>query len=505
MNTTKKTYGQILKSSVLIGGSSVVSMGLLAVRTKVMAVLLGPAGVGLFGLYWSITELTRSVTGMGINSSGVRQIAESAGTVDARRIACTATTLRRVAFYFGAFGALVLLCFSKPVSRLTFGDYDHTGWVALLSLAVLLGNISGGQTAFVQGMRQVSYLARMNVLGALYGTLLSIPIIYFFRENGVAPSLVCVVAMSVVTSWWYARKIKIESVSVGMRQIVNETSDLLKLGAVFVASGLIFTGVAYLIRIIVLHRFGVEAAGFYQAAWILGGVYVGFILQAMGADFYPRLTAVARDNPECNRLVNEQAEVGLLLAVPGVLATLTFAPLVMDIFYSTKFEPAVEILRWICLGMVLRVISWPMGFILIAKGARGLFFWTELLSGILQVGLVWVCVLAFGVNGTGIAFFASYVAYWIAVYAVVRHVSGFRWSAVNKKLACLFMPVVAVFFVCWYFLPHTVTMILGLTISLLVGIYSMRAICALVPFEQIPSPARKIITLFRLAPESTAV
>ena len=90
----------------------------------------------------------------------------------------------------------------------------------------------------------------------------------------------------------------------------------------------------------------------------------------MGADFFPRLTAVAQDNSECNRLVNEQAEVGLLLAGPGVLGTLTFAPLVIQLFYSARFGPAVEILRWICLGMMLRVASWPMGYILLAKGAR---------------------------------------------------------------------------------------------------------------------------------------
>ena len=77
---------------------------------------------------------------------------------------------------------------------------------------------------------------------------------------------------------------------------------------------------------------------------------------------------MAKDNAECNRLVNEQAEVGLLIAGPGLLATLTFAPLVIQLFYSDKFGPAVEILRWICLGMMLRVTSWPMGFMLIAKG-----------------------------------------------------------------------------------------------------------------------------------------
>jgi enterobacterial common antigen flippase len=91
------SHGQVLKSSMMIGGSMGVGFFIGIFRTKAMALLLGPAGVGLFGLYWSISELARSIAGMGINTSGVRQIAESVGTGDAQRVARTVTTLRRVA------------------------------------------------------------------------------------------------------------------------------------------------------------------------------------------------------------------------------------------------------------------------------------------------------------------------------------------------------------------------------------------------------------------------
>ena len=137
-------------------------------------------------------------------------------------------------------------------------------------------------------------------------------------------------------------------------------------------------GSAYLIRITLRHRLGIEATGLYQAAWALGGLYVGWILQAMGADFYPRLTASASDNTKCNHLVNEQTRIGLLLAGPGVIATLTFAPVVLVLFYRSNFGPAAELLRWVCLGVLLRVISWPMSFIIVAKGARKLFFFHRL-------------------------------------------------------------------------------------------------------------------------------
>jgi len=127
---------------------------------------------------------------MGINSSGVRQIAEAAGTGDAQRLARTATTLRRVAFCSGAIGALLLLALSKPVSWLTFKDYRHTGSVALLALAVFCADVSQGQAALVQGMRRISDLARMSVLGILWHTVqhphrLCIP----YRRRGACPGL----------------------------------------------------------------------------------------------------------------------------------------------------------------------------------------------------------------------------------------------------------------------------------------------------------------------------
>src|SRR5947207_2017819 len=67
-----KSYGDILKSSALIGGSAAISMVFGIIRTKVMALLLGPSGIGLIGVYNSISELARGIAGLGIKSSGVR-------------------------------------------------------------------------------------------------------------------------------------------------------------------------------------------------------------------------------------------------------------------------------------------------------------------------------------------------------------------------------------------------------------------------------------------------
>ena len=488
----KNTYGDILKSSVLVGGSQVLGIAFRIVRAKAMALLLGPTGFGLFSIYGSVLSVAQGVTEMGINSSGVRQIAEAVGSGDRDRIALTSAVLRRTSFVLGAIGSLFLFVLSRQLSRLTFGSTENNGAIALLSFALLLQLISDGQGALIQGMRRIADLAKMGVLGALGGTVISIAFVYFGGERGIVPSIIGAAGMSLLGSWWYARKIAVDQPFVTLRQLFGEIAALLKLGSAFMITGFLAVGIGYFVRIMLVRKTGLEGAGVYQAAWTLGGLYSGFILQAMGADFYPRLAANAHDNGACNRLVNEQTRVGMLLAGPGVIATLGVASLVIAVFYSGKFAGAVPILRWICLGTMLQVITWPMGYIIVAKARQGIYLGTETAWAVCSVAFAWICVKWFGAAGAGMAFFGSYVCYGLLLYPVVRRLSGFRWSAPNKRTGLVFLCLIAMVFSGFYVLPFVYASWLGVVAAALSGTYSLRVLLGLMDVDQIPSPIRRL-------------
>lgn len=491
----RQSYREILKSSAMIGGSAAINVCIGIVRTKAMAVLLGPAGYGLMGAYTLIIDLARNVAQLGLSASGVRQIAESTASNDTARIARTVTVLRRLSLACGLLGAALLAAFSGPISTLTFGSDQHAGSVAWLSLAVLFSVVAGNQGALLQGMRRIGDLSKLAVLGGLLGTLVGVPMVYFLGEDGLAPTLVVVAACSVATSWWYSRRIPIVAPALSRADVARESAGLLKLGMAFLASSLLMIGAAYVVRIIVLRKAGLDAAGAYHAAWTLGGLYIGFVLQALGTDFYPRLVGVAQDNVQCNRLVNEQAQVSLLLAVPGVLLTLTLAPLVVSLFYSSEFAPAVAVLRWICLGMALRVLTWPIGFIVVAKNRQVLFVTIELAWTTVNVGLTWWCVEAFGVNGAGIAFFGSYVFHALLVYPIVRRLSGFRWSAVNVKTASGCFALMAAVFIGLQVLSSGVATAFGLLATVLSGYACARALVKLAAPQRLPRSVARLLQL----------
>jgi antigen flippase len=215
------------------------------------------------------------------------------------------------------------------------------------------------------------------------------------------------------------------------------------------------------------------------------------------------LTASAHNNPVCNRLVNEQTQVGFLLAGPGVLATLTFTPIVIGLFYSAKFLAAVGVLRWICLGTTLQVITWPMGFIIVAKGKQALFFAIELSWALASLGLAWVCVRSLGLNGAGIAFFGSYIFLGLLLYPIVNWLSGFRWSTANKRMGSFFLSLIAAVFCGFYVLPFLWAACLGTLATLLSGVYSIRVLVTLISWDQIPSPIRRLLLGFGYAPSGS--
>ena len=199
----------------------------------------------------------------------------------------------------------------------------------------------------------------------------------------------------------------------------------------------------------------------------------------MGADYYPRLAGMAHDNAEINRLVNEQTEVALLLSAPIFIAMIGLSPWVIHLLYSDSFTPAIDVLRWQILGDVLKVASWPMGFILLAKGEKGWFFWNELLANVVSIGFLWGGIHFFGLKGTGIAFFALYAYQVVVILFVSKHLTGFSWHRNSKKLLLIATILLLITSLIAYRVNTHNAAVLGCVISAITAWYSLKEITRL--------------------------
>ena len=396
---------------------------------KVLAVLLGPAGVGLVGLYQSIMSAASTLAGCGMETSGVRQIASA--KADQAMLSLIRRTLLLGNLLLGGAGMGLLWLAREPVSVLVFSDSTHANQVGWLGAGVLLTLMAASRMAILQGLRRIGDVARVQVLGALAGSLMGVASIWWLGQSGLHLFVISAPAGSLIFSYLYARRLpRIES-GQSMSELSSQWRSMLNLGIPVMAATLLTLITQLIVRSIVIKKLGVDASGYFQAAWLISMTYIGFVLGAMATDYLPRLTETIHDHERTKNLVNEQTEMALLMAAPVLLGMMITAPLIIEVLYSRSFTPAVEILRWQVIGDVFKIIGWPMGFIVLAMGRGDIFIATQLNWNAFYLLSVWLGIEKFGLVILGVGFLFAYVIQIIVVRMVVGKIIRFRSEARN--------------------------------------------------------------------------
>lgn len=421
-------------------------MGMNMIRAKVLAVLLGPGGTGIIGLYSTTTDLVNTISGLGLTSSAVKQIAASNAEVDKEAIRKTLFVYRWLIRLTTFTAAICMFFFAKSISQYTFGSADNSYGIKWMSLVVLFAGMSNGQMALLQGLRRIKDLAMARMIGAFIGSIVCVILVFFFRKEGIVPFLIAGAATTLLLSWLFTQKEKIPSLRVNFKEFKIRAISLLSLGFAFLISGLTGSLSGYYSRILISKSFSIKDLGLYTASWTLSAIYVNFILTAMGADFYPRLSGIIHDNEKSNKLVNEQAKIGIVMAISGIVAVISFSPIILRIFYSQHFSEAWRLLQWMALGMAIKVISWPLGYIIISKGRAKIFIFLEVSWGVIYISLLYFFTKWMGLEGAGIAFFITYGINFVLVWIAAKILSGFKWNTdVKKQIIWLFTTVMLVF------------------------------------------------------------
>ncbi|MEW6563198.1 MAG: O-antigen translocase [Pseudomonadota bacterium] len=479
----KNTYGQILKSSSVMGGAAVVTMIVGMVKTKFAAVLIGAAGVGLLASYTAIQGLIQTLAGLGINSSGVRDVAAAVAKGDQEAIGRAVKTLRRMCWLTGILGMLTVAALSPLIGQITFGSGENNLEIAALGWIVLFVNVSGGKLALMQGFRRIGDVARVNIISAVTGALLSTVFYFWLGMRGIVPALIISAGVQLIVSWHYAKRISMPEVDMTWQESLKEAGSMVRLGIAMMWTGLLSGLVSYATVLMIKNQFDLHAVGLYSAAFALSGMFVNFVLQAMGADFYPRLVGVAHDKVVMNRIVNEQTEIGLLLSVPGILATLLLAPWIIQSFYAKEFIPAVDLLRWFTVGCLGQVIAWPLGFVMLALGKGRWFVFTETTGRLFQLLLIFLMLNYVGFVGVAVALLLLYIFYTTIVYIVAKKLTGFTWSVSVKRTLLISIILIALISLLFSVLNSGGRLLVSFVLLPIISVYSLRRLINCIGIE----------------------
>lgn len=436
----QSSYTHILKYTSLFGGMQGLNILIGIVRTKLVALILGPDGMGLVSLFTSTISFISSGANLGLPTSSVKTLSEVYEGGNRELLRHKVRLVRSLSLIAAVMGVVVCLLFSSSFDVLTFSWGSHKLHFALLSPIVGMMVLIGTEMAILKSVRQLKQVAIISTLNMVAALIISVPIYYYFGQSGIVPALTLMVLGQLVFTLHYSRKVF--PLEVSFRQnMFKEGSEMLRLGLAFLVSGLFTTGADFIIRSYFSKYVSLEVLGIFNAGFMLTTTYAGMVFTAMETDYFPRLSGVNKDVAACNLMINRQIEVTLLLIAPMLLAFMIFMPLVVPILYTSNFLPCVPMAQVIVLALYLRAMKLPVAYLTLAKGDSRTFLVLEAYSSIFIVGAVILGYRYWDLEGAGWGLFATGLVDIIVIWVFAHFRYGYEVSPMVLRYAAVQLPL----------------------------------------------------------------
>ncbi len=406
---------RVLKSLGVFGSVQLITVVCGILKTKFVALWLGPAGVGLLGIFNGAVEMITTFSQLGVRQTAVRDIALSRGSSS---LATTVSVVRRWGWILGLLGAALMVAAAPILSINTFGSYGRTLSFMLLAPALLLSGVSSIEQAVMQGLDRLGSLARSTSWSMVAGLLLTIPLYYFLRLSGIIPSILVYYLVIFVVVMIFRVKGLTANPAPGLRTTLKRGAGFIRLGFYLTLSDAVAQLLSYVFIAFLSKNGGDVIVGYYQAGYTLINRYAGMLLTAIAVEYYPRIASVSRSPFKLNTLVAHEASILLMILLPVCLLFIALLPLIVRLLYSSEFAATVPFVTIAAVGILLRGFSYSMSYVILARGDGRIYMVTEFIDAVVVLTLNIVAYHLFGIPGLGLSYTVGYLLYLLVISVV---------------------------------------------------------------------------------------
>lgn len=423
-------YKKIIKATSLFGGVQIFNLVISIIRSKFLAILIGPSGYGLYGLLNSTIELVRQASGFSIETSGVKQISEANANNNKELITERAATLIRLSLITGLIGVVLAIIFSHFLSILTFGDTSGILAIILISVSILFKQLFASQTAVMQGLSKLGYLAKTNLYSNLFGLILTLPLYFFFKVDAIVPSIIISSLISLLVSGFYYKKLQLPRQEIKLIDTLKKGKEVLLFGGLLAISSFLPALSNYLLQIFIGYEGNLTQVGLFNTGLIIINTYIGIIFIAMSTEYYPRLAAMSKDSTKEAEAVESQAIISMLIVIPVMVFVLGFSSFIIRLLFSSKFLDIMPMISWAMVGMFFKSVSFSMGYVIIARADSRVFTKTAVIFNCIYLIFCVVGYHFMGLEGVGIGTMLYFLIHLAGVHLIIRFRYGIRLTKV---------------------------------------------------------------------------
>lgn len=432
----ENSYKGILKSTALFGGVQVLNVLVNIIRGKLVAMILGPDGMGISSLLGSAAATIQQFFSLGLNTTAMREISQAKETNDAQEQSFIVAVFRKLVL-LAAIAALIFTAVSSLwLSDFSFGNTEYFWFFIILGFVVFFSLLSNREVTLLQGMREYKRVASCSVIGSLCGLLVGVPLYYIFGIRGIAPAMLVLAVVTFSYNRYNTSKLNIEPANVSVQESIKKGKDMVTLGLLMMLGAVIGNFTTYGLNAFIRYFGSIQDVGLYSAANSITNQYTGMVFAAMATDYFPRLAGVMNNKmADIRSIVSQEAEIVLLIITPLAMLIIMTAPLLIRILLSEDFIVVTDIIRYMGFMVVFKAVCFPLGYVGILKNNKTFFFWTECIwTNVKTFSVFSIFYYLWGINGMGKAALCSSILDLCVVIPLYYYVFNVTYTSECFKM-----------------------------------------------------------------------
>ncbi|SDT90841.1 oligosaccharide flippase family protein [Geopseudomonas guangdongensis] len=381
-----------------------------AVAVKLLAVLTGPAGVGLYSVLRHLQQMLSSVASIGGQNAVVQGLSSHQGVAKRQ-------------FFLSSFYVFVLASLLLSAAILIFADFiaawifagEHASAIRWLVIPIVLGALLFFFRGVLTAEMQFGALSIVTMLTGLGAALVALPIGLVYAR-GYPNIMVLLLAggplLGLIAAFIFVRR---QGYFQGLTAVApsgatwNATVRFLRVALPSLLSLFLTLGSVLIVRSYIVRLYGLEGAGQFDAAWSISAMYLALFLTSLQSYLLPELSQVGAGD-EMHSALAKAFHFSLLISLPLITCLVVMKPLIVFVLFSHEFLPSLNVLRWVLIGDFVRVLGWVISTALVARADMKGFALAEGLWSIIFMAMS-LLLLSHGLEWVGFAYLVSYVFY----------------------------------------------------------------------------------------------
>lgn len=404
----------LLRTSVLNGLATALRILAMLGLNKILALYVGPSGYVVIGQFQNAMSIVLSFGSGGINAGVTKMTAERFDDPQGR------TNVWRTAFAISAalIGsvAIVLAAASPWISGWVLEDSSYWSVVLIFALMAPLFVLNNFLLSIVNGLKNIRMLVTINIASSVVSLAVTGALVVVWGLYGalvglaINQSIVCLA--TVALCWretWLQRSNFLGAIDWKIATGLGGYAGFTLVAALLSPLTLI------LIRDGLVSTVGLHDTGYWEAVWRISSAYQMFLTMTLGVYFLPRF-AELRSAASLYR----ELRTAYLFLIPLTLALslgiFLTRDLIIWLLLSPDFAPASNYFAWQLVGDSLKLGSWILSYLLLARGKLVALTILEVTGSAIFYGS-YLYLADQGINAATKAYTINYAVYWACTAA----------------------------------------------------------------------------------------